>query len=349
MFLPADTILENRYLIKDILGKGGMGAVYLAEDKRLGDRFLAVKEICLHFNSEKDKEMALKQFRLEATMLGKLDHPNLPKVIDYFGYNGKEYLVMEYIQGKTLKDYIEERCSPFPVEQVIKWSLEICSALEYLHEQNPPIVFRDLKPQNIMINNNKQIKLIDFGIAKLFAPSTETDTFIHARGTMGYCPPEQCSLKGNTDIRSDIYALGATMHYLLTNRNPSVLPFVFPPIKEILPEASEELEKIFSRALALDCDERYGNIKELKEDLKKIISVSAVNTGLEAWISKWWWTVALSVIFYGAGLIALRSLLHELKPFLGYMFKPSSFLVLFIYLFIPIGGLIFYLRKNKKK
>jgi serine/threonine protein kinase len=343
------SILENRYFIKQILGKGGMGAVYLAEDKRLGDRSVAIKEIILQFTREEDKEKSLMQFRTEATMLAKLDHKNLPKVIDYFEYNGKEYLVMEYINGKTLKEYIEETCSPCSEEEVIKWAIEICSALEYLHGQNPPIVFRDLKPQNIMINNSGQIKLIDFGIAKIFTPCEETNTIIHARGTMGFCPPEQCSVKGNTDPRCDIFSLGATIHYLLTNRNPSTLPFVFPPLRELIADGSEEMEKILVKALQLDCDDRYKDIKEFMEDLNKIISRKKHESSIEGWIGKWWWMLAIVTASYCAGLIGLRSLLHNLKPFLSDLFKPVSFLVLFVYLFIPIGALIFYLHKDKKR
>ncbi|MEQ8172438.1 MAG: serine/threonine-protein kinase [Candidatus Eremiobacterota bacterium] len=347
LFLSLYTLLENRYFIKQILGKGGMGAVYLAEDRRLGDRAVAIKEIILQFTGEEDKEKALVQFRTEATMLAKLDHRNLPKVIDYFEYNGKEYLVMEYINGKTLKEYIDEKTSPCTEEEVINWAVEICSALDYLHSQNPPVVFRDLKPQNIMINNSGQLKLIDFGIAKIFTPSEETNTIIHARGTMGFCPPEQCSIKGNTDPRCDIFSLGATIHYLLTNRNPSTLPFVFPPLRELIPAGSEDMEKILIKALQLDCDDRYQNIKEFMNDLNKIISRKKKEGTMEGWIGKWWWVLAISTASYCAGLIGLRSLLHYMKPFLSYLFKPLSFLILFIYLFIPIGILIFYLHKDK--
>jgi len=346
MLLTEGTLLENRYLIKKILGQGGMGAVYLAEDRRLDGRPVAVKEMVIHIKAEGELEKAIKQFKKEATILARLDHPHLPKVMDYFEDGGKQYLVMEYITGKTLKELIEEREEPFSETEVIRWALEISSALTHLHDNDPPIVFRDLKPQNIMLNKSNQIKLIDFGIAKIFTPSEKTDTFIQARGSMGYCPPEQCSPKGKTDPRTDIYSLAATLHYLLTKRNPSDLPFVFPPLRELKRDSSEKLEKILSRALELDCDDRYRDIHEFRKDLKKILPEKT--GGMEEWISKWWVTVALILSFYVAGLIGIRSLLPMLKPFLVYLYKPLSFVVIFLYLFTPIGGLLWYLNKQKK-
>ena len=345
MLLPEGTLLEKRYFIKNILGKGGMGAVYLAEDRRLDGRYVAVKEMLITTKVDNGLEKAIAQFKKEAHMLAKLDHPHLPKVIDYFEDGEKQYLVMEYIKGKTLKELIEEKEEPFSEEEVIKWGLDISSALAHLHDHSPPIVFRDLKPQNIMINSSGQLKLIDFGIAKIFAPTEETDTFIQAKGSMGYCPPEQCSPKGKTDPRTDIYSLAATLHYLLTKRNPSDLPFVFPPLRELRKDASEELEKVLLKALELDCDDRYKNTHDLIEDLRKVLPEKS--EGIEAWLTKWWSTVAITLAAYGAGLIAVRSLLHFLKSPLGLFYKPVSFISLFIYLFIPIGGLIWYLQKNK--
>ena len=346
MSLPLESLLENRYLIKKTLGQGGMGAVYLAEDHRLEGRYVAIKEMHVHIGQGENYDKAIKQFKMEATMLARLDHPNLPKIIDYFEDGKKQYLVMEYITGKTLKELIEEEGQAFSEDQVINWGLPICSALSFLHNQDPPIVFRDLKPQNIMLNTNDQIKLIDFGIAKLFIPSEKTDTFISAKGSMGYCPPEQCSPKGKTDPRTDIYSLAATLHYLITNRNPSELPFVFPPVRELNSKASKEIEEIFSKALELDCEDRYTSVSDFKEDLEKLVSKK--NVKLEDWVSKWWTGIALALAFYGAGLISIRSLVKNIKPFLTYLYKPVSFLLIFIYLFIPIAGLIWYLTQKKK-
>lgn len=347
MLLSPETILENRYLIKKVLGRGGMGSVYLAEDKRLDNRYVAIKEMLLHISENENYEKAIKQFKIEATMLAKMDHPNLPKIMDYFEDGKKQYLVMEYIKGRTLKELIDERKNAFSEDQVIKWAMAICSALSYLHCQDPPIVFRDLKPHNIMLNSSNQIKLIDFGIAKIFIPSEKTDTFIQAKGSIGYCPPEQCSPKGTTDPRTDIYSLAATMHYLITNRNPSDLPFVFPPVRELNKEITPEMEKILSRALELDCEDRYNNVEDLKKDLEKIIAKK--NVKLEDWLSKWWSTIVVTVAVYGAGLISIRSLMQNLKPLLGNLYKPVSFLTIFIYLFIPIAGFVIYLHKNSKK
>ncbi len=200
--LPQQTVLQDRYVITGKLGQGGMGAVYRAGDRRLSTVSWAVKEMSESaITGPLERQQARDAFLHEAEMLAGLSHPNLPRVTDHFEQDGKAYLVMEFVPGETLLSYLQREGLPQPQARVFEWLRQLCNALEYLHSQDPPIIFRDLKPANIMLTPEGRIKLVDFGIARLFKPGQAKDT--QAFGTVGYSAPEQYG-RGQTDARSDV-------------------------------------------------------------------------------------------------------------------------------------------------
>ncbi len=263
--LPPNTLLNNRYLIIQQVGKGGMGAVYKAADTRLGQKVVAVKELSESaLTDPQERQQARQAFEQEARMLAQLSHPNLPRVTDHFSEAGKQYLVMDFIEGQTLEQLLAKAGGPLDVKQVVDWAGQLCDVLEYLHSQQPPVIFRDLKPGNIMITPQGQVKLIDFGIARLFKPGKTSDTT--AFGTAGYAPPEQYG-KGQTDARSDIYALGATLHHLLTGRDPANDPFNFPPVRTLNSQISQAVEHAIMKAVERDAGNRWQSAREMKQAL----------------------------------------------------------------------------------
>jgi len=258
--LSKGTLLQNRYTIKRYIGKGAMGTVYLVSDARLPDDRV-IKEMNPTFLEASEREQFMELFKQEAHMLSRLHHENLPKVIDYFCEGEKYYLVMDYVEGKNLKEYRENN----PVidrEQIIKIMVQICNVLEYLHGQKPPIIFRDLKPSNIMITDNSNIKLIDFGIARIFKESQKSDTVIV--GTPGFAPPEQYG-KRQTDERSDIYSLGATMYYLFTGEVPDLPDQKGRREVENHVNVPSHFKAVILKCLSPEPSERYGNVSELKK------------------------------------------------------------------------------------
>jgi serine/threonine protein kinase, bacterial len=263
--LSASSLLAGRYLIVQKVGRGGMGAVYKATDTRLGHKIVAVKELSESgLTNPADKQQAHEAFEQEARILGLLNHPNLPRVSDHFSDGGRQYLVMDYIDGKTLEDLIEATSDPLDVKRVTDWAGQLCDVLDYLHNQKPPIVFRDLKPGNIMLDRDGRIKLIDFGIARLFKAGKTTDTT--SFGTAGYAPPEQYG-KGQTDARSDIYALGATLHHLLTGRDPGNSPFTFAPVRSLNSRVPEAIESAIMKAVEQDPTRRWQSARQMKQAL----------------------------------------------------------------------------------
>ena len=260
MELEPGTILDNRYRIIDIIEKGGMGAVYKAEDGRL-DIVCAVKEMRENFERDEYRIYAIEKFKSEALILSKLRHPNIPRVSDYFIENKRYYMVMDYIEGQTLYKIMNNRPSlRVEEDELIKWTLQLCSVLSYLHNQDPPIIYRDIKPANIMLNKEERIMLIDFGIARIFKPRSR-GTMI---GTQGYSPPEQ--YRGQADPRSDIYALGATLHHLITGKDPQLdAPFSFAPVKQERPEISDKTAYLIDRCLKFNMEERFSSVEEIRE------------------------------------------------------------------------------------
>ena len=210
--------LRGRFVVLRPLGRGGMGGVFLAQDQEQ-DLEVAIKELLLEELAPEQVEAAVRLFQNEARILRGLEHPNLPVVHDFFQEAGSYYLVMEYIQGRTLQGLMDSQ-GPHPEATVLAWAQELCAVLEYLHGQDPPIVFRDLKPANVMVDPLGHLKLIDFGIARSFRPQkgTVATSADQVAGTAGYAAPEQ--LGGEGDERTDIYSLGATLYALLTGATP---------------------------------------------------------------------------------------------------------------------------------
>jgi hypothetical protein len=252
------------------IGSGGGGTVYLANDARLPGKVWAVKELSdAAIADPVEKQEAIQRFLREAQLLAKLDHPNIPKVIDSFTHRGKHYLVMEYVDGRTLEALLSARGRPFTEVELRPWVVELCDALSYLHSCHPCIVFRDLKPQNIMLTRTGQIKLIDFGIARLLQPGKSQDTTL--LGTSGYAAPEQYG-KGQTDARSDIYALGATLLRLLTGYDPATTPFNLPPVRRLCPNVSPGIEQVVTRSLVQDPRGRWQSIADIQRILQSNVT-----------------------------------------------------------------------------
>jgi hypothetical protein len=264
--LSAGDVIRGRYKVVDVLGEGGMGAVYLVDDEHLPGKQWAMKEMCLRRSGLVREDTAVRLFEEEARILAGCSHPHLPQVSDFFSDGEKWYLVMERIKGRTLREVLEERRGPLPEEEAVLIALQILDALEYLHTRPRPVVFRDLKPANIMVTPERKAVLIDFGIARFFDPEKKTDTL--KMGSTGYAPPEQYRGRGTTDGRSDIYSLGATLHHLLTGRDPQdEPPFSFPPPRSLNPAISPHIEKTVLKALEYDRGKRYPTARAMAGDI----------------------------------------------------------------------------------
>jgi serine/threonine-protein kinase len=271
-------ILRDRYKISRIIGQGGMGSIYLAEDIRLKGRQCALKEVQHESSLPEDTlQQARDQFLREAQILARLDHPNLPKVSDFFSDENREYLVMDFVPGEDLRTLMLEarRKKVFLAErEVLGWSVQLADALDYLHRQDPPILHRDIKPSNLKLTPSGLIKLVDFGLVKLLASEEMTITILQGRGTALYTPLEQYGGDtGHTDVRSDIYAFGATLYHLLTSTAPVearqrfLRPESLVPPRQINPDISVRTERAILWALNLHPDERPQNIEEFRQSL----------------------------------------------------------------------------------
>ena len=278
--LPPGQTLRDRYAIRQIIGRGGMGSIYLAEDNRLDGRQCAIKEVEPGGDLPDDlRTQGREQFYREASLLARLDHPNLPKVSDYFTDNERDYLVMDFVPGEDLKSLMirARRKNQFiPLDDVLRWAEQIADALEYLHSQDPPIIHRDIKPGNLKLTPNGLIKLVDFGLVKQMAPDEMTITVIQGRGTALYTPLEQYGGDtGHTDPRSDIYAFAATLYHLLTNHPPAeakqrfLRPDVLTPPRELNPEIPPALEEAILLAMALHPDGRPAHVYAFRQAMSQ--------------------------------------------------------------------------------
>lgn len=271
--LSASAIIGGRYRVTGKLGQGGMAAVYQAEDTRLRGKICAIKEMSDALLADPaERQLAISNFQREAQFLANLSHPNLPRVTDSLVETNKYYLVMDFVSGNTLENLLAQRGHPFSEAEVRGWLYQLCNVLSYLHNHNPPIIFRDLKPDNIMLDQRGQVKLIDFGIARHFDPHKAKDTT--ALGTLGFAAPEQYG-KSQSDARSDLYALGATIHRLLTGHDPSTTPFKIPPVRTLNPQVSQTLSDVIDRCLQLDPKQRWQQIA----DLQGALGTPPANTG----------------------------------------------------------------------
>ncbi len=262
--LPPQHCLKGRYVVERKLAQGGQSAVYLAMDMQQGYGKRAIKEMSQAHLLPHERERAIAHFQREAQMLRQLDHPMLAKVYDYFIDGDKHYLAMEYVPGKTLEDEMMELGRPLEWEPVIGWGAQLCDVLGYLHAQVPPIVYRDLKPANVMLTPTGRLKLIDFGIARELSPLRLHDTA--QLGTDGYAPLEQYASKSVP--RSDLYALGASLYHLLTGRVPDNAPLRssgarLRSIRAVSPNVPEAVEQVVMQALSLNPDERYPDAATL--------------------------------------------------------------------------------------
>lgn len=269
--LPKGAILQDRYEILKVLGLGGMGAVYQARDLRFTGvaRLCALKEMTSTTPDPQVRRLANQNFAREANILASLNHPAIPKIFDYFTEGIRSYLVLEYIDGEDLEALMGDTEQMLSPKRVVDWATQICDVLSYLHSQNPPIVFRDMKPSNIMLRPPNHIVLIDFGIARNFEAG-QKGTMI---GTEGYSPPEQ--YRGIANPQGDIYALGATLHHLLTRRDPRLEPpFTFheEPVRLLNPAVSEELEAVIMKALEYEPERRYASAGDMKNALAECLT-----------------------------------------------------------------------------
>jgi len=275
--LRTGTVLRSRYKIVQAIGQGGMGAVYEAQDTVLAGRTCAIKEVRLDPDMTLEaRRQAQEQFYREASVLARLDHPTLPKVSDYFSEADLDYLVMDYVPGRDLKDIMNEarRAGMFLDESdVLNWTAQLCDALIYLHSQDPAILHRDIKPSNIKLTPDGRIKLVDFGLVKVLADddSNRTLTVVQGRGTAAFTPLEQYGGDtGGTDIRSDLYSLGATVYNLLTNQPPLdakrrfLNPGALQTPRAVNPEISSATERAVLAAIAMHPDQRPSSVAEFR-------------------------------------------------------------------------------------
>jgi serine/threonine-protein kinase len=310
------TLLGHRYQLVSVLGCGAMGAVYLAEDKRLVGRRCAIKENRPDASAGAEfQAQAREQFLAEASVLALLDHPGLTKVSDYFIEHDRQYLVMDYVDGEDLESALQRARQPLAEESVLYWSGQVLDALTYLHNQRPqPIIHRDIKPANIRVNLQGKVKLVDFGLVKLLdASNPKTKAELRGIGTPAYAPLEQfASSEDHTDARSDIYALGATMYHLLTNIYPPDVhqrvldPQILTPPRQLNPLLSENTELVVMRALEILPGQRFQSAEEMQQALREPATLSASPASSTAKIAKTQRTAApVSAWLFGIGGLML--------------------------------------------
>jgi len=262
--LQEGLILKDRYRIKAVLGKGAYGTVYLSEDLTIQQVEWAIKEIDEISLSREEASEAIERFGHETETLRRLNHPGIPKVVEFFSHGRCHYLVMEFIEGRNFEEYcrgLERYLAP---EEILPWMIKLCDILEYLHAQSPSIIFRDIKPANIIITSGGRIKLIDFGISRFHDPEKTSDT--QQLGTPGFCAPEQYGIS-QSDARSDIYSVGAAMYHILSEQDVSKFNFNFPPLRHYNTKVSEKLDRIILKCLNRDAGLRYQSAKELGDAL----------------------------------------------------------------------------------
>jgi len=273
MELTSGHILAQRYEIKGLIGQGGMGTVYLGYDPVL-DRTVAIKQLPLDpFTGERPAEQLRRQFLREAQALANLNHPNLPRVTDFFEFDDLHYLVMDYIEGTSLQDVLRETDHGLDQERVLNWADQLLSALEYIHARN--LIHRDIKPANIRLTDDGHVYLVDFGLVKHYdINNPKTLTMIHTLGTLEYAPPEQYDAAGHTDQRSDLYALGATLYHLLSGQAPVAVsrriaePSAYQPLQKHMPNVSPELANAIGRAMEMEREKRFASAADMRAALR---------------------------------------------------------------------------------
>lgn len=251
-------VIDDKYEILTLIGRGGMSEVYLARDRRLNKQW-AVKEIQKRAR-DKNNEVVVQSAIAEANMIKQLDHTAIVRIVDIIETPDVIYIIEDYIEGETLNTILDENGAQ-PQELVIEWAMQICEALEYLHTRKPPIIYRDMKPANVMLKPDGNIKIIDFGIAREYKDQSLADTV--SLGTKGYAAPEQFGGKGQTDARTDVYCLGVTLYHLVTGHNPCEPPYEIYPIRHWNPQLDPGLEAIIEKCTQLNPIDRYQSCAEL--------------------------------------------------------------------------------------
>ena len=308
-------VLQGRYMILGSLGVGGFSSVYRARDLRFPSvtRLCAVKEMVISTVDPEMRELTIKSFEREAGMLATLNHPAIPDIYDYFTDGNRSYLVLEFVPGQNLQQWLDETDEYLDEQKALDWALQVCDALAYLHSQKPqPVIFRDLKPSNIMLDPYNHIRLIDFGIAKLFEANEDKGTMI---GTAGYTPPEQ--YRGEASPAVDVYGLGATLHHLLTRQDPrQETPFTFSehPIRAANPAISRTFEAIIMRCLAYDPKERFPDAMALRESLLELSKSDTDDADLDQRLGLKENALAFDREDTGAPTASLRAGLSRVKP-----------------------------------
>ncbi len=270
--LPPGTVLADRYQIQQRVGGGGMGSVYKATDRNLAHRLVAVKEMLELFADQTARTKAIEDFKRESELLARLEHPSIPTIYDYFFdlTRGRYYLVMKFIDGGDLASYQQASGGKVDELTVTRWAIQICDVLDYIHSQKPPLIYRDLKPANLMLDSRTQrVMLVDFGIARFVAP---TQKGVTAVGTMGYAPPELFA--GKATPASDLYSLGATMFHLLTGKDPQDNPLLIfdfeknPSPRQLNPALTERMEQIIGRAVEHETSKRFPTARAFGLELE---------------------------------------------------------------------------------
>ncbi len=267
--LAPSTLLQQRYCIEKQVGTGGFGAVYKARDTLLSHRLVAIKEMNQSGLSPRELAEANAAFEHEALFLAGLAHPHLPRIHDQFAEHGRCYMVMDFIDGYTLEEHLEKITRRLPLEEVLDIGLQLCSALEYLHTRQPPLIFRDLKPANVIRTLDGHVYLIDFGIARHFQPGKAKDTI--PLGSQGYAAPEQYG-KAQTTPQTDIYGLGALLHRLVTGHDPSLTPFRFGPVRVRQSPVSDQLDALLKEMLAMEMSKRPTSMTVVREHLQCLLA-----------------------------------------------------------------------------
>lgn len=294
-------VIDDKYEILKLIGRGGMSKVYLAMDKRLNKQW-AVKEIEKRAR-DKNNEVVIQSAIAEANMIKRLDHPAIVRIVDIIDNGNVIYIIEDYIEGETLSSILENNGAQ-PQELVIEWAMQICEALEYLHTRKPPIIYRDMKPANVMLKPDGNIKVIDFGIAREYKDQSLADTV--SLGTKGYAAPEQFGGKGQTDARTDVYCLGVTLYHLVTGQNPCEPPYEIYPIRHWNPQLSAGLEAIIQKCTQLNPADRYQSCAELLYALHHYEEYGAAYRARQKRkLNMFIITAALSVAFALTGVLGL--------------------------------------------
>lgn len=267
-------LLHDRYRLLSSLGQGGFGSVFKAQDTLSHNKIIAIKEISLTGLQQQEVLDATASFNREVQVLSDLQHPGLPRLYDYFTDTEHWYLVMDFIEGETLERHLEQTIGGHFLRliDVLRVGIQLCIILDYMHTHQPPIIFRDLKPSNVMLLPNGNIRLIDFGIARYFKPGQFRDTM--AFGSPGYAAPEQYG-KAQTTPYADIYSLGALLHQMITGNDPTEVPFRFQPLHTYnlhhpQPDAINLLDRLLMQMVDLDPDNRPGSMALVKQQLEYI-------------------------------------------------------------------------------